>query len=136
MKNKVIIIAVFVLPIFLYWALSTFMPNTAQQLKNSYQATAQNQSGAKIIKFYTPMCLDCQKLDRTLEKVMPKYESKVNLERVDASSNKANIQMMVTKYGVRVVPTTIFINAQGKIVNKIEGDIPQEQLEKQIKAIY
>ena len=136
MKNRIIIIAGLVLPIFLYWVLSNFMPNTAEQLKKSYQATAQSQTGAKIIKFYTPMCLDCQKLDRTLDKVMPKYSSRVELEKIDASSNKANIQVMVAKYGVKVVPTTVFINSNGQIVKKIEGDIPQEQLEKQIKAIY
>lgn len=135
MKNRFIIITVFVLPILLYWAMSTFMPQTAEQFKNSNQATAQNQNGAKIIKFYTPMCLDCQKLDMTLNKVMPKYSSQVSLERVDASSSQANIRVMVAKYGVKVVPTTIFIDANGKIVKKIEGDIPQAQLEKQIRAI-
>ena len=136
MKNRFIIIAVFVLPVLLYWAMSSFMPHNADMLKNSYQAAAQTQSGAKIIKFYTPMCLDCQKLDKTLNKVMPKYSSRVALERIDASSSQANIQLLIAKYGVRVVPTTIFINSQGKIVKKIEGDIPQAQLEKQIKAIY
>ena len=136
MKNRIIIIAGMVIPILLYWVMANFIPQTAQHIKNSYQATAQNQNGAKIIKFYTPMCLDCQKLDRTLEKVMPKYSSKVTLERIDASSSRANIKVLVAKYGVKVVPTTVFINADGKIVNKIEGDIPQAQLETQIKAIY
>ena len=136
MKNRFIIIAGIVIPILLYWVMANFIPQTAEQFKNSYQATAQNQNGAKIIKFYTPMCLDCQKLDITLEKVMPKYSSKVSLEKIDASSSQANIKVLVAKYGVKVVPTTVFINADGKIVNKIEGDIPQAQLEKQIKALY
>ena len=66
MKNRIIIIVAIVIPVLLYWLMSNFMPQTAEQFKNSYQATAQNQNGAKIIKFYTPMCLDCQKLDITL----------------------------------------------------------------------
>ena len=136
MKNRFIIATVFIAPLVLYWGLSTFMPETAQSLKNSYQVEAKKAQTATLIKFSTPLCMDCQKLDRTLNKVMPEFSKNVTLKRIDASSPKSEVQNLIKKYGVNVVPTTVFINSKGNYVKKIEGDIPEKELKAEIKALF
>ena len=136
MKNRFIISAVFILPLALYWCMANFMPETAQNFKNAYQVEAKKAQGAMLIKFSTPLCMDCQKLDRTLEKVMPEFKNNVELKRIDASSNKKEVQELIKKYQVTVVPSTIFINSKGEFAKKIEGDIPEQKLKAEIKALF
>ncbi|MBO5948802.1 thioredoxin family protein [bacterium] len=129
MKNRLIILLVFVLPLAIYGLLSTFAPE-----KVSNSAIAAN--APTIIKFSAPLCMDCQKLDKTLDIVMPKYQGKINLQKIDATSQMAEVQEMIKKYNVTVVPTTIFIDSKGNFEKKIEGDIPATNLEKEIKALF
>lgn len=129
MKNRLIISLVFVLPLAVYGLLSVFLP---QKAINS--AVAANVP--TIIKFSAPLCMDCQKLDKTLDDVMPKYQGKVNLQKIDATSQTSTVQEMVKKYNITVVPTTIFIDANGNFEKKVEGYIPQNKLENQIKALF
>ena len=136
MKNRLIIALVFVVPLLAYGVLAQVNPQKAQELAKSYQAVAQKSQSAKIIKFSVPLCMDCEKLDNTLKKVMPKYSNNVYLQRVDATSSNSEVQAMVKKYNVKIAPTTIFINSKGKMVKKIEGDIPEKTLEKEIKALF
>lgn len=129
MKNRLIILLVFVLPLIIYGVLSTFLPE-----KVSNFAVAANTP--TVIKFSAPLCMDCQKLDKTLDVVMPKYQGKVNLQKIDATSQVSNVQELVKKYNITVVPTTIFIDANGNFEKKVEGYIPQNELENQIKALF
>lgn len=136
MNNRIIILLVFVLPLAIYGILSTFQPQIANEIKNSYKVEAQNNKMAQILKFSTPLCMDCQKLDKTLEKIMPQYKDKVNLIKYDASKQTEEMQKLIEKYNIIVVPTTIFINSNGTFEKKIEGDIPQNTLENEIKALF
>ena len=136
MNNRIIILLVFVLPLAIYGVLSTFQPQIADELKNSYKVEAQNNKMAKILKFSTPLCMDCQKLDKTLEKIMPQFKDKVSLIKYDASKQTPEMQKLIEKYNITVVPTTIFINTNGTFEKKVEGDIPQDSLENEIKALF
>ena len=72
MKNWIIALAVIILPIATFFVLEKTNATTATE------AVAQNTfSLPTIIKFASPMCLDCKKLDATMSEIMPAYEKQV-----------------------------------------------------------
>lgn len=120
MKKVIIILLIFIVPLCLYWALN--------QHKLPMQ-TAQAQSGDEVIKFASPMCQECQELDKVFKQIFPKYNKKVVLTKVDVTQRNDNVQALITEYDIRLVPTTVFKNQDGKVTKRIEGSMEPQVLE-------
>ena len=88
-----------------------------------------------IIKFESPMCMDCQKLKKEIETLKPAYSSYINFVDINATSIDKATQEKVEMYGVTVVPTLIFLDSNKNKINKIEGYTNKETVEKHIKEL-
>lgn len=126
--NLIVITMIFALPILMFYLLKA--PNSSI---SSQSIAAGNKP--TVIKFYTRMCSDCQKLKGTMEEVKPAYSGKIDFEELDVQSNDANIQQLATKYKVNVVPTVVYINKNGKAIRITEGSMPKEQLKKYLDEL-
>jgi len=121
MKNWIIALTVLILPIMTYFILEKTNATTTE-------AIAQNSALPTIIKFASPMCLDCKKLEATMIEVMPNYNGKVNYQKVDAQSNDANTTALIKKYNVTLVPTLVLLKKDGTIYKQVEGYFTQNEL--------
>ncbi len=126
MKNWIIAMAILVIPLVAYYALDK---NAAQKAAFEAQAT-QAMNKPVVLKFYSPMCLDCKKLDSVIKEVMPKYESRVSYQNINGQSNDKASEAMVQKYNVTVVPTMVFVKKDGQLYKRTEGCLAKEQLDK------
>ena len=126
-KNISIITIIFVLPLIAYFFLSK--PDASLASKT----TSANKP--QIIKFTSLMCLDCKKLDKVIKEVYPKYSDKVVLVEIHVQNNDDYTKKQVEKYNVTLVPTLIILDSKGKKLNKIEGFIEKEKLEKIMKDL-
>lgn len=128
MKNLIIILLIIVLPIIAYITLDS---NKHKDIISLAQA------GDKpvVMIFSSTMCSECQKLKKVLAVVEPNYSSKVNFMKLDASSSDANIQALVKKYNVYLVPTMVFVDKSGNQKHRTEGSMSKEELEKKLKDI-
>lgn len=126
-KNISIITIIFVLPLIAYFFLSK--PDASLASKT----TSANKP--QIIKFTSLMCLDCKKLEKVIKEVYPKYSDKVVLVEVHVQNNDDYTKKQVEKYNVTLVPTLIILDCKGKKLNKIEGFIEKEKLEKIMKDL-
>ena len=86
-------------------------------------------SGDEIIKFSSPMCYECQELEKVMDEVFPKYSDKVTLRKIDVTKRDKNSQALISEYKVTLVPTTVFKNQDGKVTRRIEGAIQPKILE-------
>ena len=73
-KNIIAILLILLVPICAYWGLTrdksfTALPGIAY-------------SGAEIIKFSSPMCYECQELEKVFDEVYPEYSDKVGWEKL------------------------------------------------------
>ena len=128
MKNWIITLLVFVLPVIGYFSLKN-----SESARNSMIAQA---IGKPIVmKFESPMCMDCQKLKKEMESLKPQYSTYVDFVDINATSIDKKTQEDVEMYGVTVVPTIIFLDSNKKQVNKIEGFTPKTTIEKHIKEL-
>ena len=122
-RSIIIILLIFLVPVMAYWGLTkdksiAILPSVAY-------------AGPEIIKFSSPMCYECQELEKIFNEVYPGYANKVSLRKVDVT-NKKN-KDLIKKYDVKLVPTCIFTNKDGNIIRRTEGIIQPKILENYIK---
>lgn len=120
-KNIIWILLIFLVPLCTYFGLT-------RTSSISHQAVA-IASGDEIIKFASPMCFECNELEKVIDEVFPKYENKITLRKIDVTKNDKNVRKLITEYDVTLVPTTVFKNQDGKITKKIVGTMKPEVLE-------
>ena len=124
-KNILVILLIFLLPLGLYWGLTkdkkiTVVPSIAF-------------SGPEIIKFSSPMCYECQELDKIFNEIYPGFANKISLRKIDVTNNDKITKELIKNYDVKLVPTCIFKNEEGNIIRKTEGSIQPKILENYMK---
>lgn len=120
MKNIITILLILILPIVAYLVMN----------KNSQDiiANAKENNLPTLMTFSSTMCIDCQKMKTVINDVKDTYSDKINFVSINALDKNKRVKDYIKKYGVVLVPTMIFIDANGNMTNKIEGYIPKEQL--------
>ena len=124
-KNIITILLIFLVPLGIYWGLTrdkslTALPGIAY-------------AGAEIIKFSSPMCYECQELDKVFKEVYPNYSNKVSLRKVDVTQNDKTTRELIKEYNVNLVPTCVFKDEAGNVIRTTEGSIQPKILENYIK---
>ena len=124
-RNTITILLIFLIPLCAYWTLS--------HNKNAVVLPSIAATGPEIIKFSSPMCYECQELDKIFKEVYPGYANKVSLRKIDVTQNNKDIKRLIKEYDVKLVPTCIFKNSNGETIRKTEGNIQPSILENYIK---
>ncbi len=97
-------------------------------------ATAVNQalSSGKptLIDFGLRTCPVCKKMAPYLESLSTEYRGRANILFIDVRSDQATAQ----KFRVQMLPTQIFINPQGKEVQRHTGFMDKEGIIKGLKS--
>lgn len=124
-RNIITILLILLVPICAYWGLTrdksfTALPGIAS-------------SGAEIIKFSSPMCYECQELEKVFEEIYPEYSNKVNLKKIDVTQRDKNTQQIISEYNVKLVPTCVFKDKNGDVIRITEGMIQPKILENYIR---
>ena len=125
-KNIWIVLLIILVPICAYWGL------TKNRLADLPSIASE---GDVVLKFSSPMCYECQELEKVFEKVFPKYNNDVQLQKIDVTKNDQNTRMLIKQYDVKLVPTTVFRNQDGKMLRRIEGCVKPETLEIYMKEL-
>ena len=119
-KNIIWILLIFAVPLALYYGM-------ARERITSLPVSAD--CANEVIKFYSPMCSECQELDEVFKEVYPKYSNKVSLRKIDVTQKDRAIRTLIKKYNVTLVPTTVFKNKNGDVTRRIEGTMQPRILE-------
>ena len=119
-KNIFWILIIFLVPLAVYFGL------TREELA---PLPAIASTGDEVIKFASPMCYECQELEKVMNEICPKYSDSVTIRKVDVTKRDKNVQALIKEYDVKLVPTTIFKNQDGKILRRIEGTMQPKILD-------
>ena len=125
-KNIFIILMILIVPLVVYFGLTRNTLTTPPSLASTE---------AQVIKFSSPMCYECQELEKVFEEVFPKYNRDITLKKVNVTEKNRQIKDLIKEYNVKLVPTTIFKNTQGEITRRIEGTMQPHILENYLKEI-
>lgn len=125
-KNVIIILLIFLVPLAVYFGLTrnklTALPSIAAE-------------GAQVIKFSSPMCYECQELEKVFEEVFPKYNREITLKKIDVTQKDKTTKELIRQYEVKLVPTTVFKDKEGNVKRRIEGTLQPKILENYLEEL-
>ena len=122
-RNIIIILLIFLVPLVAYFGLSRDKLTTPPSFASS---------GPEVIKFASPMCYECQELEKVFEEVFPKYNK---LKQINVTQKDNETKTLIKTYEVKLVPTTVFKDANGKTLRRIEGTMQPQVLENYLKEL-
>lgn len=86
-----------------------------------------------VIDFYASWCAPCKQLTPIMEKAKAQYGDKVSFMHVDVDD--PNNERLVDQYEVSPIPTLIFLNPEGEVVNYSIGFSGDTTIDESIKKI-
>lgn len=95
---------------------------------DSESAVSDSQSVAAKITFLelgSTTCIPCVQMESVLEKTAEKYGDQIEIIFIDLMKERAKAK----KYNVRIMPTQVFLDKDGKEINRHIGFYPQQQLD-------
>lgn len=125
-KNIIIILLIFVIPLFAYFMLSQ------KNVSNLSMATS---TRPHLIKFTSNMCGECVRVEPVIKRVMINYQDTVQYTAIPVQVNNEYNQKMISKYNVKLVPTIVILDKNGNIYKRIEGYVSETDLENYLKGV-
>ncbi len=125
-KNIVILLFVFILPLFAYFMLSK---------TNQGSVSVANTNRPQLIKFTSNMCGECKRVEPVVNNVMEKYQDTIQYIVIPVQVDNRYNQEMIAKYRVTLVPTIILRDKNQKVVKRIEGYVDEKTLDNYLKGL-
>ena len=116
------IVAILIIPIVLYTVFKSPADTSGLTMAATDKPT--------VLKFSSPLCMECKELEKLVNSIKPKYKDKISFQSINVNSGDAAIQQQVKKYEVQVVPTMVFLDKKGQVIKKTEGCPEKGELEK------
>ncbi len=136
MKNWIIVLLIFVIPLGVFaWLETNANKSVAKEAYEASYPVTQITTKPKMLKFSSPMCSDCKKISKTLVGIVPDYKDAVTFEEINVSDGSKESAAKVKDYKVTVVPTLIFLSKDGKIIQKTEGILSEEEIRTSLNNI-
>ncbi len=96
----------------------------------NFDAEALKSDVPVIVDFWAAWCGPCKMIAPIIEDLAGEYEGKVKVGKLDVDEN----QQTAIKYGVRSIPTVLFLKS-GKVVETIIGAVPKSMFAEKIKKL-
>lgn len=84
-----------------------------------------------VIDLGARTCIPCKKMAPILESLAGEYRGKSSVLFIDVHEDKAAAE----KFRIRMIPTQIFFNAQGKEVKRHIGFMEKAEIVRELKAL-
>lgn len=90
-----------------------------------------------VMELATTTCPACAQMYPVMEKIDKKYKDKLiaGVVYLDDSNIQEKAEEYAEKYSIRVVPTMIFLDANGKLFLRQEGYMSEEEVTEVLKAM-
>ena len=128
MRNWIVVLLIFVMPLGLYAYLDARAQNAAVCKLEGEKSIPR----AKIIKFTSPMCSECQEVALEMKKAMKGYKGSTLIEEINVIENGGKgtdyTKSQIKKYKIKLVPTLVFLDKEGKVIHKQEGLISSDEI--------
>ncbi len=83
-----------------------------------------------MVDFWAEWCAPCKMLAPVLDDVVRESGDRLTLAKVNVDENPG----LAARYGVRSIPTVLFIRG-GKVLDQVIGAVPKAQLKKKLDAL-
>ena len=91
-----------------------------------FSETANAKQKLTFLEFGSTTCVPCKKMEPILEEIEAKYSDQVNV--VFHNVKKKETREIAGKYKIRLIPTQVFLDQDGKEVYRHEGFLPLSKI--------
>ena len=95
---------------------------------DNFNATVE--SGISLVDFWAPWCGPCRMIAPVIDELAGDFEGKANICKVNTDEQ----QDLATKYGVRSIPTILFMK-DGEIVDQVVGASSKQALADKLNSL-
>ena len=88
------------------------------------QRAAQTSGLPRLIELGSVSCLPCKMMAPILDELRKEYPGALQVDFIDVTKDREN----ATKFGLRVIPTQVFLDHNGKELFRHEGFFPKEEI--------
>ena len=141
MRNWIIVLLIFVVPLGLYGYIDAKAQSGASSCKVEPLGAAAPIAikKPKIIKFSSPMCSECKETTVEVKKAMKDLKDDVVVEEINVletnSAAQNDTKAAIKKYKISLVPTLVFLDKDGNVIKKKEGLMKSEEIIKVVDGI-
>jgi thioredoxin 1 len=96
---------------------------------SNFSAEVLESNQVSIVDFWAEWCGPCRVVGPVVEELAKDYDGKAVIGKLNVDENPE----VTTKYGIRNIPTILFIK-NGEVVDKQVGAAPKSVLENKLKA--
>jgi len=86
-------------------------------------------NGVSLVDFWAPWCGPCRMIAPVIDELATDFEGKANICKVNTDEQ----QDLAVKYGIRSIPTIIFMK-DGEIIDQVVGAQSKQALSDKINA--
>lgn len=104
------------------------MANYIELTADNFDATVN--AGVSLVDFWAPWCGPCRMISPIIDELAGEFDGKANICKVNTDEQ----QDLAVKYGVRSVPTILFMK-DGEIVDQVIGAQSKQALADKINAL-
>ena len=94
----------------------------------NFESTTNN--GVSLVDFWAPWCGPCRMIAPVIEELAKDFDGKANICKVNTDEQ----QDLATKFGVRSIPTIIFMK-NGEKVDEMIGASSKKQFEEKLNSL-
>ncbi len=135
MRKRIVIAAVLTVALMSGIACSQEKDKAAAKEKSAgTEASADKKESAPLVTFVeigSVRCIPCKKMQPIMKEIEEEYAGKVKVVFHDVWTEEG--KPYGKQYGIRIIPTQIFLDKDGKEYFRHEGYFPKEELVKVLK---
>ena len=87
-------------------------------------------SGVALVDFWAPWCGPCRMISPVIEELAEEFEGKANICKVNTDEE----QDLAVKYGIRSIPTILFMK-DGEVVDQMIGAASKQAFADKINSL-
>lgn len=97
---------------------------------DNFDAEALKSDVPVVVDFWAAWCGPCRMIAPIIEELADEYQGKVKVGKLDVDEN----QGVAIKYGVRSIPTVLFLKG-GQVVDTVIGAVPKSMFIEKISKL-
>jgi thioredoxin len=136
LRSKICIVTITALAALFFILLSTDYQNAAAQYnsgkKTADKSTAKSDTAlVTFVEIGAARCIPCKAMQPIMKAVAEEYKGQVKVLFYDVWTQQGKVD--AEKYNIRIIPTQVFLDKNGKEYFRHEGYFPKEEVVKTVK---